>query len=460
MVGLQTPVALLSAVSEDGTVNNLTRDLVVFTTEKHLSMPAGTWSATLTGTTDARGRTWADRLLANDYVESRLGYRGVGQTPRIHMRCLIDNTDEDVATINNEAQRVVILNGRDLGKGLLTKDLWTPSLIDPVLNQDFNWWWNFELSGQATTPQQPSAWIAHLAQFYQDTIGNAQALGQANAMIQLQQTLPMRFVCQIPDQSAYAVWNMNWDYPVDCIWNMLTYLQAAPFSEMFMRDEEAGPVFYWRFPPFYDVHGTFLGGPIGGQELGRLDPAVAAAQTAMVTNRSLTRSDNDLKNYFAIWPNNAGAGASSGPFPGLQVPGRNPLVLPDRIRRYGFRGLQQEVIFVPFVSGVTNAVATQQQAVYLETCARLAEWAAGAFGDMHQMYSGQITTVGNNVLTIGEYMDLYIDPKSGRALAGPSSGSGTRMLYVEGIKQVFDATNPNSIDWTTQYFVTRGIDLP
>lgn len=85
--------------------------------------------------------------------------------------------------------------------------------------------------------------------------------------------------------------------PEGTIW---TYLQRhgnlGPFYEAFIDDEEAGPTFVYRKPPFYDLDGQTLIFPSAADALIKKIPVPASD----ILNLRVARSDADVANWFFV----------------------------------------------------------------------------------------------------------------------------------------------------------------
>ena len=99
--------------------------LLAITTRKDLRGVAGSWEVHLTAKPDGQGRTWMNRVDAQDTVEIQIG-TGPDRLETV-MIGLIDETGRSTVVGPRSAQQTVRVAGRDFGKILLDQQVtWKP----------------------------------------------------------------------------------------------------------------------------------------------------------------------------------------------------------------------------------------------------------------------------------------------------------------------------------------------
>lgn len=461
-----TPVALLSVVSRRGVdpalLAGLSQDVLTLQTIKNKGEASGRFFFTLAPRQVAPGKTWLDLLNGMDYIEIRLGFRAPGVVPGVVLRGFIDSvTDQFSLDATGRPQRVIAVNGEDMGKGLLTKKLWVPPvLIDPrrfVSASSFlaTFFTLNLLNTSFTAGALPSQFLSQVVQPLYD-MAQIAAAAPEDLPLDLQALPSMRFVSQLPDDGRYSCFPLSSPpQSTTALWDILQLYESPPFSEMFVRDEPSGPVFYWRLPPLYGLNGAFL------PDAGALPPtlpsdAEAAALAARTLGWSLAKSEAEALNYFATWPSNIAGQAASSQANTL-TGATNPILDEAGVRRFGFRDLQSAVAFVPISYLTLQSTVDASFASAAQTCATLNLWAAQAFGANDQLLSGTIQTVGTAAYLVGDYLRLLRDPGTARSLIVPNGqGRGLR-CYIEGVQQ--DYQSGQQAAWTTTFTVSRGMEV-
>lgn len=402
-----------------GETLDITSSLFSWQRQKLLTSAPGTFTLALTAASDAKGHTLADRLRAMDTIEiraSRNGTRIDGELPII-MRGFIDAAELGTAmgSTGGPSEPRVIVSGRDYTKLMLEWQilyLFTQNTLAAKgnLKEILNNYAGFGLYGNFHLPIVGAPINTYMQEAFRNLMGPLQKGLHVYPYPELPE-LGTRFTFPDLILNSFNIASYTGSY-----WNLFQYLSSPPFGELFVIDEEAGPVLIGRGTAYQDIQGRT---PYPGTKLD------VTSEIESVQTDQTNRTDADVITYFLTWAANAQiVGPSSIP---VVIPGFQNGILTEKAALYGIRPLMLDT---PWLSMTDPAI--------LQHASTLNKWLVDVMGDNEAWWQGTIACHGSEDYRIGTYAR---EPKTGR------------VYYVAGIT---DNYNYEGNRWDATLQVVRG----
>lgn len=414
---------------------------------RDVSGRAGVFGLQLTARRDKKGRTWRDKVRPMDYVEIRMGLSRMsnGKLP-IRMRGFVDNSMETlVFGPEGGPQRVITINGRDYTKLFMVSNiqyLWTNSLPRQANARTGG---ALELNyGIPLKICSVKEIVTHIVDNIFNGKGDIQDAflpGYRKSGIHIPD---IHISCTVPDK--FSVESVTIQPYTGPFWNLLTYFQSPPIGECFMLDYEDAPVLIYRVCPFKDKNQNYVPPAVDPSTVpGQLAPV--EINPSMISQYSLSYSDNEVLNYFFVYSDIAINGGGT-QFNYVQTPtgteaatyqsGSNPYWNEKSTETYGIRPLNVSSPWVTFVQ-IKNTG-------YRELAAELATFLGKVFDHNEELLSGAITCHGYEHLVPGRYVII-----NDKEMVG-----GRMAFYLEEVTDTFNFKGAPNPGWAAQLGVTRG----
>ena len=212
-------------------------------------------------------------------------------------------------------------------------------------------------------------------------------------------------------------------------WNLLSYAASAPFGELFVRDEAAGPTLIGRMTPYKTIQGKT---PRHGYAIPN------SGDIHDIQSINVSRTDIDLLTYFLTWATDGQLFNMTMP---TFLPGLSNGVLTSKSRLYGINPL---VVDTPWVSiAQSDGTPAKNVTPVLQLAADLNSWLIATMADNELFWSGALTCHGDETLQVGTYRNA-------------DDGTHNREYYVSQVNHNFNYTGNN---WTSTAQIVRGIDV-
>lgn len=429
---------------------------------------------------------WRDMLGAMDYVEITLHVPP--RLPKIVMRGFIDTVTEEFSIHGGTPERVIIINGRDYGKLLLITRLYYTDSEEgfhiPLLkawkegmDRIFSWRTNppppisdaLPIGGDTNlTKFQPKEFMQNVIEaFYRPQEDNILKYHPHAPRLDYHALDGALIQAGDPTLSTVAPQMIPLNYaPFTDLWTILRIYQHHPWRELYIEEGTIAPRLLFRPTPWLDFHGT----PV--QALFELYedtlPHHVVSEDTLV-EYSLSHSDEEVRNFFSVSPDNAGAFVQMvktvGPLEGLFQSFRiNPYLvgIEDRddfeetgimkrsnYKIAGFRLFDVRTPYLDFDRRVSEKKIKEKLVEIREQGARGNEWIRRAMDHGAVLEFGVIHVRGNEGIGIGHYLQMDSGPRL-------DLGQGAR-YYVEGVSHVFrQGSSPSDGIFMTTCEVSRG----
>lgn len=143
----------------------------------------------------------------------------------------------------------------------------------------------------------------------------------------------------------------------ESVWTLLNAFVDRPWNELFVEDEESGPVLRFRPTPYKDVDGRFI-------MPGARDPGVVALSIDDVASWSARRADANVANWYVVPPGQAAA-LTNNAVNQQTVPGLDDGDHPNaRLELYGRKAMKRDTALGPIIAlPPTAAPAAERMAL-------------------------------------------------------------------------------------------------
>lgn len=405
-----------------GETYTLTGDVVSWQTQKAISQPQGTFVINLVARKRG-GQTWDELLQPMDYIEIRAHENPRPGTIPVIMRGFVDYVSKSAtfAQAGGPSEPRVTIQGRDYSKLLLE---WQVLYLYTMNNQlkmstaagsalPFGLTYNYGIPSKLMPlPTFFNELNTHLAEPI------VKGLHGYNSNVP-----DWRFAIDLPNWEMTTTPILSY---TGSFWNLYAYFASAPFGELFIRDDEAGPTLYARMPPYKTYEG---GTPPPASQI----PTNITISTSEMQTYTVGRTDNDVYDYFLTWGDAMqGVGLTMPSF--ATDPNNGVNTLGQSL--YGPRPLIIDSTWVnPYSS---NGKKNNQNA--LAQASTLNVWLMNVMSENQFFKMGTFTVAGRHEYQIGQYANV---------------AEWDEEYYIEGVSHNF--VYPQL--WTTQLQVVRGRPL-
>jgi hypothetical protein len=426
-------------------------DIIGVSTQKQIDSPAGHWAIVLTSRRDEFGRTWAKRIAPADYVEIYGSRTALPNAPQqIIMRGFVDNVDEDIMIgQNGQVQRVVMINGSDFGKVLLTRKFVYATELNPLALTDAmkpTVLANRLQLDAANFAMSPKEFLGRIKEIVLNdpTIGATQPSGRVPKL---------QAFTDIP--AEHQVQFINLTPQTGAIWNVMEAFQGKPFNELFVRDDDNFPCLYWRLAPLHNKVGKVANGST-------VDEIVSIGLKDVISER-VGRSDRETFCSFMTLPTFLDQGPFVGAFKAAyitttgasvveemldplgvrsgttvsSVGPNNPILRKDIFNRYGYNIKEVAYPLFPIPPNYTDQKGFGAQMSY---------WLHNVYSWNPVQEAGVLVVQGNPGLRIGQHImiteqqrEFYIEDVSHSFSIWPTPEFKTTLRVTRGL---WLASNP------------------
>ncbi len=410
-------------------VSSADDDLIEWTCQRSTSGQPGQWTVSLVHRL-VNGHSWAEEIPRQAYCEIRAGNDHRQNPLPIRMRGFVSTTTPGWSIgPKGGPTRSVTIAGEDYTKlfhNFQIQYLWqtmTAASQKKMAVLRFGLDYNFHIPQVSVHPRQ-------FVQLILDHVFDAPNTGYLPHLREsISPHIPgIALHCTVPNAVELPTLTIqSWQGP---LWNLLSYFASAPLTEFFIFDDTAGPVLTFRIPPFYDMdHPNQLATLVVEPYL----PAIALdpAQTSGV---DVGYSDQEVSNFFLIWPDNTGSSVLPVGMVNFLKAGKNPLIDEESMHVFGFRPME---VTTPLVGLSPTQGSTAQLQMRAE------QFAAYLYQTQHRnqdLASGTIQVHGQPEWIPGRYLEI---PNVGR-------------YYIQGVQEQFQAVGAAQPSWQATLSVTRG----
>ncbi|MCL6442469.1 MAG: hypothetical protein K6T83_03220 [Alicyclobacillus sp.] len=431
-VNQYTPKTKVIAHTWRGETYDLTGEIFSWSRGKNMNL--GQFTLNLVPRKDKNGLTWADKLKAMDYVEIRASKTGRlinGELPII-IRGFVDGPAKNTqfSQRGGPSEPRIVVTGTDYTK-LFNRwqilYLFTQNILQPSESK--------QLSAIVAQDAGFGMFANYNIPLFSPSINAFASTAFKNIVDPMLRNLKKHNYPSFEDLTydfAFPNYPMNGltiaSY-TGSYWNLFQYISSPPFGELFIRDEQSGPVLIGRMTPYKTITGET---PKHGNNIGN------AGDITDISSINVTQTDQDLYTYFLTW---AADGQLFNMTMPTFLPGLSNGVMTKKAALYGVNPLQ---IDTPWVSVASSGTSTNGKVSpdALQMAADLNAWAIATLGDNELFWSGTITCHGDESYQVGTYRTVKDENQE---------------FYLTGINDIFYVSeNPT---WTATLQVVRGIDL-
>lgn len=423
-------------------------DLIALSIKRAVNEPAGMWGLTMWDHPTARASRWWQDLRPMDYIEFRIkrlpaptnkqttGRQASAGSSNEHgplvMRGFVDQVTYGLAIgPDQKPQRTVTIQGRDYGKLLLIKQIIVPRFLDPISSA-------FAAAGGAQSSGalfqilmseffnkidiKPQEYLDKIEKYFltgQNELPGAIAGGGARKLAPSAPKLHLEADSSLSDMTISHIALDTLEGPV---WNLMRHYQGDPVTEFVMQELDDKPQLLWRWTPYKD---KYKGRPLKTGGNTSADPVSTDISPDEILTYTMTTTDRDVYNYYFTWPASMYTdgedvqGLAASPSTGVQGTnssghptttyggeGKNPLVRPDSIDRYGYRAFYLEF---PLLKDIFNKSPEEKKNIgeeWQKITAEVTGWLDKAFTNSATLEFGRMTVKGNPNLQAGTYLHV------------------------------------------------------
>lgn len=428
---------------------------------------------------------WRDLLGPMDYVE--ISMWTPPRPPTVVMRGFVDVVHDSFSMAGGTPQRTVTITGRDYGKLLLLTKLY---YLDAKTQQVFlfeRWKEAFLKNFAFRDGQLPNPEHTPLPPDQQTDLPTWTPLDLLNnvwdAFYNPQQELVLSRYPEAPKMAFLAyeaalreageeelrvfaptALPLNWAPFMD-LWALMRMYQHHPWRELFVDDFTSTPVLIYRPTPWIDFHGAFVYPSYANDDVTGTFKTWEVSAGDLV-QYSLTRSDEQTRNFFFTYPDRFGAypqmmktlggrleGVFSDPFRGNPYLvgnnlGDNALAKRSHFEAFGFRLDERRTPYLDFDKGMSEPQIEAHLKSVREQGRKANLEMVRAYDHAAVLEFGSIQLPGDERIHVGNYLRM----RDGSYL---KLGDGA-LYYVEGVNQTFVQGSRTDGMFVTTCEVSRG----
>lgn len=286
----------LHSYLEGGKKLDLTPWIKTINTDKNINNPSGSFQITLLPVTEGENNlSWYYRVTPMDYVEIRFTRDSTLTKIPIVMRGFVDSiTRTAMVDQNGSPLRGYTITGRDFGKIFeLTRIYYLKEVMADVVLLGLPDYEKLKEKYEAKIEGSPVNVIGTILGIAQNQLGlisdeqsyipSIEYIGSSTINGYINQ-----FSLTMEDGSA---------------WDLMRYFDNTPWNELFILDLDDAPALVFRETPWkdFDNSNEYIQSVDETVETYTLEPSIEI-ESSSIQSFNLSRSDNELKNYFFTYP--------------------------------------------------------------------------------------------------------------------------------------------------------------
>ena len=419
---------------------DVTDSVKSITTTKSLYNPSGTFQISFLPMRDEKGLSWYHKLSPMDYVEIHLTRDAAKREIPVIMRGFIDSINFSVSVdTQGRPMRTYSVTGRDYGKILELSYIYYLKEMDN----------DMQILALPSYVKIAQKWGVKVEEgdpvdIIEDLLGVAQK--QLDHIKALYTKAPdLSYLGSDSIEGRLHSFSLSQDD--GNVWAFMGFFSNPPWNELYIIDLSSGPVLVFRKAPWKDLDRSLIQGNDStyNQTLG--DSIIFEPND--IQSLDLTRSENELKNYFFTYPtqNLVGSDTSFKTYvlkgaSGVENLKTNPyfLDLDDKdagMDRFGFRRLENNSEYI--------STADEDLVVSKTLAESLNRKLMRAFRYNSAYESGSIVLRGSEQLIPGKYLKMY---------AGQASAVQPEYYMTQISHQI--SFEKDTEKWMTNVQVVRG----